>query len=306
MTDTASRSRRPAGAPASTGGQYAPETRAAVDISLDPGRPARPALEKHGNGEWLIDSPSVTERSSDGRTRIEIRIGGNPERSVVNHAIVATWPPGRPTLSERLDAAWASGSAPVTLLYIGSGGTIGALECRTYTDRNRAKYLIKKGSSTRGYSLCNVDVVDLANGFNGQEKFADAWHDRKAQFPLAVEKFSTDDIPEDDGTERDGSIAAVYLIDHPGFGSDGECATRGCLYFATDQDSGNGIVNGYLWVPNGSGLTAEHGSMYAKDLARWGGRVANADTSRITFGQLVREECPTDRTQAYRWVAGLD
>ncbi len=43
------------------------------------------------------------------------------------------------------------------------------------------------------------------------------------------------------------------------------------------------ILNGYVVMPSGSGMTSEHGSMYEDDVARRGGRVSRYKPGSHTF-----------------------
>jgi len=91
------------------------------------------------------------------------------------------------------------------------------------------------------------------------------------------------------------------LFDHPGFqpGQDG----RGSVFFVTDfmpgdggnHDGGAGIVNGYGIYPAGSGLCSEHGSMYASQLKRWGGRVDGYQAGSHTFRDVMDFDTVADR-----------
>lgn len=49
----------------------------------------------------------------------------------------------------------------------------------------------------------------------------------------------------------------MYLIDGPDFGGG---PTPGCMVLATDIQTEDGIVNGYLWAPEDSAVESEHGS----------------------------------------------
>lgn len=305
MTDVSARSRKPGGAPAKDGGQFATEPRSTVDIQLDaPTAPSRPVLEKSAQqGMWFVDQPNVEEvERRPGIRSVRMKFVGDPDKTTVNQAVVATWFETPEDVAAKVGTL-CRGGKPMTVLTITEGGTVNAIEGRGGVVDGKPM-LMCKGSSTKGWPISKLNIVDVAPGYGHQEAFADAWHARKNEFPLRVKPFDTEGIPT--YAENANKVAAVYLMDHPGFGPSGECATRGCLFFAVDRSPDNDIVDGYFWAPGDSGLTSERGSFYTKDLAKWGGRVANHVPGSITYGSLIREEYPTNRGEAYRMAAGLD
>jgi hypothetical protein len=81
------------------------------------------------------------------------------------------------------------------------------------------------------------------------------------------------------------------------------------VFFATDvqdhdpRDSRSGIVNGYLWAPGDSGVVAEHGSMYAKDLVLGGGgRVHGFGPHSGVMLDDVMFSNETDRGRMMSWL----
>ncbi|UQX88715.1 hypothetical protein M6D93_01625 [Jatrophihabitans telluris] len=76
------------------------------------------------------------------------------------------------------------------------------------------------------------------------------------------------------------------------------------MFFATDIQAEDGIVNGYHWFPLGSGLIPEHGSMYVRDIEATGGRVVDYEPGALTFGDLLNRKLPRSRVEAYRVVQG--
>jgi hypothetical protein len=88
----------------------------------------------------------------------------------------------------------------------------------------------------------------------------------------------------------------MYLIDGPDFG---EGSAPGCLFAATDVQAEDGIVNGYFWAPDGSGVFSEHGSMYFDDMKARGARVRHYQPGAMTFGDIMGGSLGTTRSEAY-------
>lgn len=253
------------------------------------------------DGIFLISDTVMGKReeTGDGFWRAEISLFGETHRRVRNLTTAALFPAER--RQELLDDPALPGSK-VTVLVIGGTGTVNAYEGRI-VDHDGSRYLMKKGSSRKGWDLSRMRVLTWCTGWGKISTLTDIW---EAQAALVPELRAVDvaGIPVDaeDGSPGPSVITAVFLYEHPGFGGG---KTPGCLFLATYIQQGetaeDTIVNGFGWVPAGSELTSEHGSIYLAQLQRWGGRVV-AYPGGLTLADCLWDEIPTSREAAYRFV----
>jgi hypothetical protein len=251
---------------------------------------------------------NLESSSSSVVTYAKIHLGGRPHLKARNTAaaVLLAESEQRDATRARLRQLCEQG-APMTTLTVDRAGSVTANEGRgiIYQDR---PMLLNKGSKSRGHYLDDPrsEPVAVTRGFGGQDQLAAAFHAKLDDVP-EVRPADYDGVPDEaqrtfnaDGSEP---IAAVYLLDHPGFGPDGESATAGVMFMATDMDREDGIVNGYLWVPEESGMYAEFGSQYTRDLERMGGRVVDYEPGRLSTTDCMRT-LPGTRGEAYRAVTG--
>lgn len=274
-------------------------------------------MHKIKNGVWEISDTVMgpKQERGDGVWGAEFHMGGEPHRRNRNRAVAATFTP----LGELAFEVAAEKHAAATILTINtSTGSVLVREGRFVRASDGSLAFMNKGASRNGIYLKDLAILDVVLGYSGPHPLDRKWQEHDAMLP-ATGKVTIDGIPElpddEQGYDEDGEplvpevIHAVYLVNHPGFGAGGECATTGCMFLARDvqadaDDPDNTIVNGYLWVPEGSQLTAEHGSQYLGQLRRWGARVLDYTPGTVTFRQAVMEEIPTDPAQAWDFVLG--
>lgn len=151
----------------------------------------------------------------------------------------------------------------------------------------------------------NAMILDVERG-DAVQAFNTTFKRRMAQFTpeLADVDSTLGDVPEfDQDSDPRDEIAAVYMVEvNVG---DAE-STPGCLLFVTDKQTNEDnpdhtIVNGWLHVPGGSGLTSESGSMYLRELQARGGQVVDYRPGSLTFADAM--DMPSD-DEAYRKVLG--
>ncbi len=305
-TTQASRSRRPAGTP--TGGQFAPEAHAEPEVTLAP----PPPLHERERGVFEVVNTTVEhlEDETDGGitiSRAAIYPGGishlRAETGLVSLAVERA-SGGQEAIEDtlRFIAAHRFGDAngdKVTVLVRSGVGSVDAIEGRLTMSNDRIA-IMQKGSSTKGFYLDRgLTVLAIRRGYGHAPEMA-AWYRNGAADLPHLEPATFDDIPDVSGVDDEppSEIAAAFVLAHPGFdeSSDG----RGVVFFATDRDAENGIVNGYMACPSGSGLFSEHGSMYERDIKAWGGRVSTYQAGSLTFSDAIRlaEEAETDQPDA--------
>ena len=291
--------RQPAGVP--VGGQFATTSRAETGLALSPEHP--PLVEGYQRGVWsVVDStkeerpdvrPGIRQtvvhmqgqahtRAATGMTALRMQRAGQFDQ----------YPPELRTLAES--------SAKVTVLRRTRNGDVEAREGTLFLNGDSIGLVNKGDRRGKGIWLHDPSTPDsgsrvlaVARGYGAQEALAAQFREHAAQVPQ-VEPATFEDLPVvEDGTEPPSAIAAVYSFTHPGFeeGQDG----RGSMFFVTDfqpgdgseEPWGGGVVNGYGIYPPESGLESEHGSMYARDLKRWGGRVKGYQPGSHTFRDVI-------------------
>lgn len=284
---TQAQARDPKGIP--TGGRFAATARTEAGTALAGGSHP-PIVQRHTRGEFTVvetgmrDVPSGTP----GVLRTVIQIGGFPEVSAQTGTAAL-----RMERSEQVDAITgrlaqlAEGSSKASVLYRTRSGDVIAKE-GTLTVRDGEIVMWDKGTGKTGQWMTGASsakqILAVAPGYGGSQGLADRFWALAASVP-ELEPATFDGIPEWDGDgEPPTDIAAVYVFNHPGF--DGTQDGRGSVFFATDVQGEDGIVNGYGVYSPTSGLTSEHGSMYTADLKRWGGRVSGYQPGSHTWSDV--------------------
>lgn len=279
--------RKPAGTPA--GGQFAPTTHDEADIPLLPPKgQARPfeqikPLKQIERGVWEVTNTTTEELPANGALRrTAFHFGGQPHRkAAANLASLLheeTWGRYVETDLDALEGRQA------TVLLQDKTGTVTAREGTVVTTSEGTLALLNKGSTARGIYLSGRPGVPRVLGaraaYRHAEELAADFRKSEASVP-EIEPAHFEDIPVCDGEgEPTSAVTAAFVLDHPGF--DGTQDGRGCVFFATDRDPED-VVNGYFVAPPGSGLESEHGSIYTKDLVRWGGRVKGFKPGSLSF-----------------------
>jgi hypothetical protein len=304
-----SQPRKPKGIP--VGGQFATMTRAEGDTVLgadDVGI----QLREIDRGVFEV-ADTIAKRLSDEDvpgariTRTEITIGGRPERraetGLATLALERSSGTDDDEMIRQLRAIAAEGDGKATLLVRHRTGSVQAIEGKVLeaVDSGRSLALLSKGSRSKGHYLFrdrSPKVLAAEPSYGKAPQLAERYRQAAADLPV-LDEATFDGIPEwtDISDEPPSEVAAVYVLDHPGF--DGSQDGRGVVYLATDRDAENGIVNGYMICPDGSGLFSEHGSMRETDLARMGGRVVDYQPGSLTFSDAIRlSDEPIERTWA--------
>lgn len=297
--------RQPAGVP--VGGQFAATAHAEPNLALVTDRPP---LRETSRGVWEVVNATTEDRSADGEVVRSVAIHMNG----IAHTRAES---GMAALRmQRADAfdeyppelrQLALDGSKVTALVRLPNGDVQAREGTVFLNGDSIGLVNKGDRSGKGIWLYDprrrtgLKVLGVARGYGAQQALADQYRSYADELPK-VGPATFDDIPEWDGNgEPPSAIAAVYVFDHPGF--DGDQDGRGSVFFVTDFQPGDGsatrdgagIVNGYGVYAASSGLESEHGSMYASDLKRFGGRVTGYRPGSHTFRQVMGLAKTADR-----------
>ena len=289
--------RQPAGVP--VGGQFAVNAQAEPNLSLVT---ERPPLRETSRGVWEVVNATTEDRSADGDVvrSLAVHMGGIAHRRAESGMVALRmqradafdeYPPELRQLAED--------GSKVTALVRLPNGDVEAREGTVFLNGESIGLVNKGDRFGKGIWLYDprrrtgVKVLAVARGYGAQQPLADQYRSCAAE-SRSLGPATFGDIPEWDGNgEPPSEIAAVYVLNHPGF--DGDQDGRGSVFFVTDFQPGDGspgcggagIVNGYGVYAAGSGLESEHGSMYASDLARFGGRVKGYKAGSHTFRQVM-------------------
>jgi hypothetical protein len=238
-------------------------------------------------------SRTAPRSADDPVTLTTFRMGGFPDvRAASKTAALRMERSEQAATAGKLEVL-ADADAKATVLVQTHNGDIDAREGTLNVDGDGRIALMNKGSSTKGIYLVaegvKLRVIGVEPGYGKAPRLANAFNRHAGQVP-ELEPARFDDIPVCDQMEEPPSeIAAVFMYDHPGFGS-GEDG-RGSVFFVTDfmpgDSPGEGIVNGYGVYSGESGLTSEHGSMYEKDMRVMGGRVKGYRAGSHTFADAI-------------------
>lgn len=308
MTQT----RQPAGIP--TGGQFAAGAQGRSSVSLDDSaackrigtrvydpEPSAPitAQPTDRRGVWSIDHATFVSPADQRQRNLTTAavIGDMDER------------PGDPGSALHLARQLAEQGKPMTVLTTDPYGNVRAIEGRgsISTDGRKTPFIQLKGGQTSGYALDGeyaIPVLSVRSGYGGQDSLAVEYERRKGMVPQ-IEPAHFDGIPDYNWREEPPSaIAAAFLVPGPSNHTDDGKPVPGCMFFATDIQAEDGIVNGYHWFPKGSGLIPEHGSMYVRDIEHHGGRIKGYEPGALSFGDLLNKKLPRSRVEAYRAVQG--
>ena len=159
--------------------------------------------------------------------------------------------------------------------------------------------LLCKGSRSKGYDFSDRKLLGVVKNYGGQYALAKRFQEAVEQVPV-TEEVTYDGIPEYDGSGEQNTVAAVYLVDGPDFGNGPE---PGCMFFATDVQTEDNIVNGYFWAPSDAGLlSSESGSFYLHDFKRKAGRVRDYEAGSMSYRDAAQLD--SDRATAYRAILG--
>ena len=292
MSNESAPVRKPTGVP--EGGQFDVNPHAQTSTTL---APVRPPLKEGKRGVFeVVDTLSETLDSGGDRVvTTRIHMGGMPNLKAQAHMAGKRMERSEQpdALRNKLDSLAKKGSK-ATLLLQGRLGSITAREGTLMVTADGCTALVNKGAKNgAGIYLighgANQTLLGICQGYGGAQALANQYQSYADELP-ELEPATFDEIPEAaEDQEPPSEVAAVYVFDHPGFepSQDG----RGSLFFVTDfqpgdgsdQPYGAGIVNGYGVYSGDSGLQSEHGSMYARDLKRWGGRVKGYQPGSHTF-----------------------
>lgn len=284
-------SRQPKGVP--VGGQFAATARAETGLSLVP---ERAPLRETSRGVFEVVNATTEDGGSDGPVRtVAFHMGGIAHTRAESGATALRMQHSeqQDVLHAKLEQLAATG-AKATVLFRTKSGDVMAKEGSLQARSDGSIVMLDKGARTgKGIYLRRAggsnQVLGVVPGYGGSAALADRYRDHAEHVPQ-LEKATFDDLPVADETaEPPSAIAAVYVFDHPGF--DPSHDGRGSMFFVTDfmpgdgshTEAGQGIVNGYGVYAPGSGLESESGSMYASQLARWGGRVKGYQAGSHTF-----------------------
>lgn len=251
---------------------------------------------------FTVVDATVEELPSDtpGVTRTKFHLAGRPHVTAASGTAAARMQRAEQTdtLSNKLDYL-ADKSAKTTVLVRTRNGDVQAREGTLFRNGDSIGLVNKGDRSGKGIWLVDprkptgLQVLGVEQGYGRQEALADRYWGHVEKVPQ-TEPATFDDLPVVEGYDEPPSqVAAVYVFTHPGF--DDSQDGRGSLFFVTDFQPGDGgsgpdgqgVVNGYGVYSPDSGLESEHGSMYASQLARWGGRVTGYRPGAHTFRDVM-------------------
>lgn len=290
-----SQQRQPAGVP--VGGQFAPSTHAEAGVALAPDGPV-----EIRRGVWEVAcASSRTSAVADGLEQVEVRPDGIAEIRAQSGMVslrVERAEQSDATLSKLIKLAGEEKKA--TVLVARPNGDVQAVEGQLHLHQSgHGVALLSKGQSSKGEWLTRSPQMDsdpgskvlaVRPGYGHAAELAAVWADHAAKCPELTEA-TFEGIPQYEGRgEPPRDIAAVYVIEHPGF--DGSQDGRGTVLFVTDRQADGpndpySLVNGYMVFPPGSGMDSESGSMYERDVARFGGRVTAFEPGSLTFSDAM-------------------
>jgi len=293
--------RQPQGTP--VGGQFAgkanPEP---TDVLLD----EHPPLKESGKGRFVVtDTVSrqlSTEALGDGTqlsiTRTQLSIGGEPQLRAHAGAAAILVAEAGPFVD--IDGLLTKRDGKrVTVLLQQRGSKFVEVQEGTVVVNDAGIGLLDKGARTKGRYIAGRDgcphVLAVNDGYGHAEDMAAAFRAAEDMVPPVVPATTFADIPDVTHVpgEPPSEVAAVFILDHPGFDSDQD--GRGCVFFATDRDPED-VVNGYFVAPPGSHLYSESGSFTAKQLSAMAGRVRDYRFGALTFKEAIDLDNQVGRT----------
>jgi hypothetical protein len=260
------------------------------------------ATKSSRNGHWAIESEQTNPAPVNGRYLIHI--GGDARVNTRIGAALRIYDASARKAALADVAALAKAGSKMTVL-IGRGNSAQAIEgtggmmAFSAAGSPDTPVLFLKGSKSRYYRADDLKVLAVLAGYGKQDDLADEFDAVASQVPVTVDA-TFDGIPDigDSYPEGDSAIAAVFLMDGPDFGNGKE---PGCLFFATDIQTEDDIINGYFWAPSDAGLlTSESGSFYGRDMPRQGGRIRDYVAGSMTYGDAIK--LPADRAAGYAAV----
>lgn len=292
-TDANRRIHKSTGAP--DGGQYAVEAKTAPTTTLTP---TRLALKETSRGVFQVVNATSEEVEHGGPVRqIKFHMGGKADLRAQSHVAALRMERAEQTDAIHGKVAYlADRTSKVSMIIATPNGDVDVREGTLKRGEHGGLVLMNKGSSTKGVRLNEkARILGVEPGYGKAQALAADFDTYRADVP-ELEPATFDGIPDCGDDEPPSDIAAVYVFDHPGFepSQDG----RGSVFFVTDfmpGDGDEGIVNGYGVYPGDSGLASEHGSMYAGDLKRWGGRVKGYQAGSHTFTDAIAFGRAADR-----------
>ena len=252
---------------------------------------------KIGAGRWRVDTQQDTWNDPvNGLSRTRFSLGGadsGPASNRLKTAAAMMCDDGEMLATLR---GLPAGTAVSILFTQANGrGDVEIVQGRIDNFDGEPGITFKQGGG-KGFVLNGkMQVLSFRHGQHDNDavNLMDQWRHTVARTP-DLEPARFDDLPVWDGNgEPPRRIGAAYVLDGPDFGG-GD--VRGSVFFATDvqhDDEGRPeIVNGYHWFPDRSGLTSEHGSLYADDLRRRSGMVRgrngwSPDLGALTFRDVM-------------------
>ncbi len=282
--------RQPSGTP--VGGQFAGKANPEPpDSLLEPDHPEYPPLKESGRGRFVIADTVTRQLGTDhldnglAIRRTQITPGGEPDlRARAGAAAVAateTMPDfDAETFLRERDAK------RVTILLQQRYSKFVEVREGTVVVNSDGIGLLDKGARTKGSYIIGREacphVLAVRDGYGHAEELAASYRIAEELLPPVIPAGTFEDIPNVShlSDEPPSDVAAVFILDHPGFDSDQD--GRGCVFFATDRDPED-VVNGYFVAPPGSQLYSESGSFTTKQLTTISGRVKDYRPGALTF-----------------------
>lgn len=270
------------------------------------GRQEQPQLQQIARGCWEVtDTTREDMPTNNGLRRTSCYTAGQPHRRAAAGLAAKLHEQDHGDRDTEAELRELDGEK-ATVLTQGKTGSVFAREGTVLVGTGTVA-LVDKGSRSKGiylYGSSAPKVLDYQLGYGHAEELASTFRASESRVP-ELEPAHFEDIPvADSDSEPPSAVAAVFVMDHPGF--DDVQDGRGCLFFATDRDPEK-VVNGYFVAPPGSGLESENGSFTTDQLNRWSGRVKNFEPGSLTFAQAMKfgdiASGWTDGDMAPAWAA---
>lgn len=157
------------------------------------------------------------------------------------------------------------------------------------------------------YPLSNPSVLELAAGHIDGEEFRAKYREILATLPklAPLTRADLEALPpadnDGDGDDTKTEIKLVVFGTRMSFGPPG---VPGCLWLFYDNDEG--ILNGYGYMPEGSGWESEYGSAYDRDIVSKRGlvKVVNLGEGLLFRDVVMQFDSLNDREAYASVVAG--
>lgn len=220
---------------------------------------------------------SIVEKRQNGM--VSFSLSGEPEAAAICTAVVADYHRVTGTHAPTTEDLLECSGDKVTILRAGQGmfgsGSIVATPGTIFTASGGTPALLPKGARKNGFKLKNL--MDICPGYAGVERFRQRVNLVRATFPQLV-KLTQADLDALPHRSNACSLAVFGTHRMP----DGPSA--GAIWVLHSYQKADDIVEGAMFIRSEDGVS-EHGSVFGKDLLRFGGKVV--DFGGMTFKEAL-------------------